>query len=46
METRMETCEISTAGSAYQSFIGPWSRAAARNQLPVFKMKYFQQPQN
>ena len=33
METRMETNEILTAGSAYQTFMGRWSRAAAREFL-------------
>ena len=37
----METNEIVTAGSAYNTFMGRWSRAAARNQLTIFKMKYF-----
>ena len=41
METRMETDENLTAGSAYNTFMGRWSRAAARNQLTIFKMKYF-----
>jgi len=33
METRMETDEILIAGSAYQSFMGRWSRAAAHEFL-------------
>jgi SAM-dependent methyltransferase len=33
MGTRIETDEILTAGSAYQSFMGRWSRAAAREFL-------------
>ena len=33
METMMETDEVLIAGSAYQSFMGRWSRAAAREFL-------------
>jgi SAM-dependent methyltransferase len=33
METRMETNENLTAGSAYNTFMGRWSRAAAREFL-------------
>jgi ubiquinone/menaquinone biosynthesis C-methylase UbiE len=33
METRMETDENLTAGSAYNTFMGRWSRAAAREFL-------------
>jgi hypothetical protein len=31
----MEINEILTAGSAYQSFMGRWSRAVARDQMNV-----------